>query len=100
MKDKSDKSLRDMMQDKKVSPENLTPEQTEQYRRFKDKVGQYSNKDVSELMKELDKMKTNKEISSKLKGNDLDNFASTLKPILNREQQRRLDDIVKHLRKN
>jgi hypothetical protein len=100
MKEKSDKSLRDMMQDKKVSPENLTPEQKEQYRRFKDKVGQYSNKDVSELMQELDKMKNNKDVSAKLKGRDLDNFTSTLKPILNREQQRRLDDIVKHLRKN
>ena len=95
----SEKSLRDLMRDKKVSPESLTKEQKAQFDKLKEKVGQYKDKDVSGIMHELERLKGNKDVQSKLKGKDLDTFASTLKPVLNREQQRKLDELVNYLRK-
>lgn len=94
----SDKSLRDMMKNKKVSPENLTQEQMAQLNVLKDKVSQYKDKDESDIMREIDRLKLNKDVLAKLKGKDLDTFSNTLKPMLNREQQRKLDDLVKYLR--
>jgi predicted outer membrane protein len=95
----SDKSLRDLMRDKKVSPENLTKEQKAQFDKLKEKVGQYKDKDMSDIMRELDRMKLNKDVLAKLKGKELDTFANTLKPVLNRDQQHKLDELVKYLRK-
>jgi predicted outer membrane protein len=95
----SDKSLRDLMRDKKVTPENLTREQKAQLDMLKDKVGQYKDKDASEIMREIDRLKMNKDVLAKLKGKELDGFANTLKPILNKEQQNKLEDLVKYLRK-
>jgi hypothetical protein len=94
----SEKSLRDLMRDKKVSPENLTKEQKAQYDKLKDKVGEYQGKDISDIMREIDRLKTNKDVQQKLKGKELDTFANTLKPVLNRDLQRKLDDLVKYLR--
>jgi hypothetical protein len=94
----SDKSLRDMMKNKKVSPENLTQEQLAQLNVLKDKVSQYKDKDESDILREIDRLKLNKDVLAKLKGKDLDTFSNTLKPMLNREQQRKLDDLVKYLR--
>lgn len=95
-----DKSLRDMMREKNVSPDNMTTEQKTQFSKLKDKVDQYKNKDTSDMMRELDRLKQTQEVKAKLNGKELDNFANTLKPMLNREQQRKLDDLVKHLRKS
>jgi hypothetical protein len=94
----SDKSLRDLIKDKKASPENMTQEQKAQFEMLKQKVNQYKDKDVSEIMREIDRLKLNKDVLSKLKGKELDTFADTLKPVLNREQQRNLNDLVKYLR--
>ena len=93
-----DKSLRDLMRDKKVSPDNLTREQKAQFEKLKAQVGQYKDKDVSDIMRELDRMKLNKDVLEKLKGKELDTFANTLKPVLSRDQQRKLDDLLKYLR--
>jgi hypothetical protein len=94
----NDKSLRDLLKEKKASPENMTREQKAQFDRLKEQVGQYKNKDMSEIMREIDRLKLNKDVLSKLKGKELDTFADALKPILNREQQRKLSDLVKYLR--
>jgi hypothetical protein len=94
----NDKSLRDLLRDKKASPENMTREQKAQFEKFKQQVDQYKGKDVSEIMREIDRLKLNKDVLSKLKGKELDTFADALKPILNREQQRKLSDLVKYLR--
>lgn len=95
----SDKTLRDLMRDKKVSPENLTKDQKAQFDKLKEKVGQYKDKDMPDLMRELDRLKLNKDVLSKLKGKELDHFTSTLSPVLNREQQRKLEDLVRYLRR-
>lgn len=95
----SDKSLRDLMKDKKASPENLTKEQKAQFAKLKEQVDQYKGKDTDDIMREIDRLKLNKDVLAKLKGKELDTFASSLKPMLNREQQRKLDDLVKYLRK-
>ena len=93
-----EKSLRDLMREKKVSPETLTSEQKAQFEKLKDSVGQYKDKDLSDIMHELDRMKLNKDVAEKLKGKELDTFANTLKPVLSRDQQKKLDDLVKYLR--
>lgn len=95
----SDKSLRDLMRDKKTSPDNLTMEQKAQFEQLKEKVGQYKDKDPDELLREIDRLKLNKDVLAKLKGKEMDTFASSLKPMLSREQQRKLDELVKYLRK-
>lgn len=94
----NDRSLRDLMREKKASPENMTKEQKAQYEKFKEQVSQYKNKDISEIMREIDRLKLNKDVIPKLKGKELDTFADALKPVLNREQQRKLNDLVKYLR--
>ena len=93
-----EKSLRDLMRDKKVSPDNLTGEQKAQFEKLKSQLGQYKDKDMSDIMRELDRMKMNKDVADKLKGKELDTFANTLKPVLSRDQQKKLDDLVKYLR--
>lgn len=94
----NDKSLRDFIREKKASPENMTREQRAQFDKLKEQVGQYKNKDMSEIMREIDRLKLDKDVLSKLRGRELDTFADALKPILNREQQRKLNDLVKYLR--
>jgi hypothetical protein len=94
----NDKSLRDMMKNKKASPENLTQEQKAQFEMLKEKVDKYKDKDVSELMREIDRLKLDKDVVSKLKGRELDTFANSLKPVLSDQQKRKLDDLVKYLR--
>lgn len=94
----SNKSLRDMMNDKKVSPENLTHEQKAQFEILKEKVDKYKDKDVSDIMKEIDRLKLNKDVLAKLKGKELDTFANSLKPVLSDQQRHKLDDLVKYLR--
>lgn len=94
----NDKSLRDLLRDKKATPENMTREQKEQFEKFKQQVNRYKGKDMSEIMREIDRLKLNKDVLPKLKGKELDTFADALKPILNREQQRKLSDLVKYLR--
>lgn len=94
----SDKSLRDLMRNKKISPEDLTREQKAQYDKLKEKVGQYKGKGESDLLREIDRLKLNKDVLARLKGRDLDMFADSLRPMLNREQQRKLEDLIKHLR--
>lgn len=93
-----DKSLRDLMRDKKVSPDNLTKEQKAQFDKLKDKAGQYKDKDLPDIMRELERMKLNKDVLARLKGKELDTFASTLKSVLSQDQQQKLDDLVKYLR--
>lgn len=95
----SNKSLRDMMKDKKVSPDTMTEDQRAQYEMLKGKAEQLKDKDLSDVMKEIDRLKMNKDVLARLKGKDMDTFKETLKPMLSPEQQRKLDDLVKYLRK-
>jgi predicted outer membrane protein len=94
----NDKSLRDLIRNKKASPESLTPEQKQQFETLKRKVDQFQGKDANDVMKEIDRLKQNREVMAKLKGKELDTFASTLKPVLNSQQKQKLDEIVKYLR--
>lgn len=98
MKDNAGKSLRDMIRENNLSQENLTPEQKDQFRNFRDAVNQYQGKNPAQLMGELERLKNGKG-GAKLNVADLDRFATTLKPMLNSEQMSRLDEIVKQLRK-
>lgn len=100
MKDNAGKSLRDMIRENNLSQENLTSDQKDQFRRFRDTVSQYQGKNPAQLMGELEHLKNGKGGAPKLNVADLDRFASTLKPMLNNEQQSRLEDIVRQLRKN
>ncbi len=97
MKDNAGKSLRDMIRKNNLSQENLTSEQKDQFKRFRDTVSQYQDKNPTQLMGELERLKNGKG-GPKLNTQDLDRFATTLKPMLSPEQQSRLDDIVRHLR--
>lgn len=94
----NDKSLRDLIRNKKASPENLTREQKAQLDKLKEKVDHYKDKDMSDIMREIDKLKLNRDVMTKLKGRELDTFANSLKPVLNDQQKRKLDDLVKYLR--
>ena len=97
MKDNAGKSLRDMIRKNNLSQENLTSEQKDQFKRFRDTVSQYQDKNPAQLMGELERLKNGKG-GPTLNPQDLDRFATTLKPMLSPEQQSRLDDIVRHLR--
>lgn len=94
----NDKSLRDLVKKKKASPESLTSEQKAQYDALKQKVDQFKGRDVDDVMKEIDRLKLNRDVMAKLKGKELDTFANTLKPVLNGQQQQKLDEIIKYLR--
>jgi hypothetical protein len=94
----NDKSLRDLMKEKKTSPENMDQNQKAQYEKFKEQVGQYKNKDIPDIMREIDRLKLNKDVLPKLKGKDLDTFANALKPVLSKDQQSKLSELVKYLR--
>lgn len=95
----SDKSLRDLMREKKVSPENLTHEQKAQLDKLKEQVGQYKDKDMADIMREIDRLKLNKDVLSKLKGRELGTFVNSLKPVLNPQQKQKLDELVNYLKR-
>lgn len=94
----NDKSLRDLIRNKKASPESLTREQKAQYESLKQKVEQFKGRDMNDVMSELDRLKQNRDVIAKLKGKELDTFTSNLKPVLNDQQRKKLDDIMKYLR--
>lgn len=92
-----EKSLKDMLKKKNATPADLTPQQQAQMELLKRKVDQYKDKDMGELMHEIDKLKGNREVRSRVKSGELDTFADSLKPMLNNDQQRKLDDLVRYL---
>lgn len=94
----NDKSLRDLIKNKKASPESLTNEQKAQYEALKQKVEKFKGRDMNDVMSEIDRLKQNRDVMAKLKGKELDTFTSNLKPVLNDQQRKTLDDIVKYLR--
>ena len=94
----NDKSLRDLIKSKKASPESLTREQKTQYEALKKTVEQFKGRDMNDVMSEIDRLKQNREVMAKLKGKELDTFTGNLKPVLNDQQRKKLDDIVKYLR--
>ena len=96
----NEKQLRDMLRKKDIKPENLSPEQKTQFEQLKRQMGQYKGKDASDLIRELDRLKLNSDVREKIKGKDMDLFTNNLKPMLTTEQQRKLDDLVKYLRRN
>jgi hypothetical protein len=78
----NEKNLRDLLRKKNMTPENMTADQKAQFDQLKDKMGQYKEKDVSELIQEIDRLKLNRDVREKLKGKDMDVFTNNLKPML------------------
>ncbi len=94
-----EKSLKDMLNKKGGTPDKLTGDQQAQMEFLKSKMDKYKDKDVGELMRELDRLKGDSAVRDRVKSGELDSFADTLKPMLNAGQKKKLDELVRYLRR-
>lgn len=92
------KSLRDMLNQKNVLPENLTPEQQKQFGQMRSVYDQYKDKSAPEIVGDIDRMKNSREIRQFIQSGQLDEFARTIRPMLGGNAAK-LDEVMRHLKK-
>lgn len=91
------KDLKSMMKNKKIQDfvaEDIPKEQEETAKQIKKQVDQYSKKSEGELLGELKKAKQN----GNLNAENLSRFLSTVGPMLNAEQKKRLKEVMEKIK--
>lgn len=91
------KDLRSMMKNKKIQDfvaEDIPKDQEETAKAIKKQVDQYSKKSEGELLSELKKAKQN----GMMDAESLRQFVSTVGPMLNGEQKKRLKEVIAKLK--
>ena len=91
------KDLRSMMKNKKIQDfvaEDIPKDQEETAKEIKKQVDQYSKKSEGELLSELKKAKQN----GMMDAESLRQFVSTVGPMLNGEQKKRLKEVIAKLK--
>ncbi len=79
----------------KKAKDNLSDDAKQMVKNF---AKGYEGKNADEITKEIFATAKKSRLEGKLSDSDIDNFRNMFAPMLNREQQRRLDELVKELK--
>lgn len=83
---------------KGFSEKNLTPEQRRQFEAMKNTAAKYRGKSEGELMRELKQTVQKDKAAGTLTDKKMDNFQKKISPMLNEQQRKKLDKIMKELK--
>lgn len=83
---------------KGFSEKNLTPEQKRQFEAMKNTAAKYRGKSEEELMRELKQTVQKDKASGTLTDKKMDNFQKKISPMLNEQQRKKLEKIMKELK--
>lgn len=83
---------------KGFSEKNLTPEQKRQFEAMKNTAAKYRGKSEEELMRELKQAVQKDKASGTLTDKKMENFQKKISPMLNEQQRKKLEKIMKELK--
>lgn len=83
---------------KGFSEKNLTPEQKRQFEAMKNTAAKYRGKSEEELMRELKQTVQKDKASGTLTDKKMENFQKKISPMLNEQQRKKLEKIMKELK--
>lgn len=83
---------------KGFSEKDLTPEQKRQFEAMKNTASRYKGKSEAELMRELKRTVEKDKAAGKLTDSKMDNFSKKISPMLNEQQRKKLNKIMKELK--
>ena len=83
---------------KGFSEKNLTPEQKRQFEAMKNTAAKYRGKSEEELMRELKQTVQKDKASGTLNDKKMENFQKKISPMLNEQQRKKLEKIMKELK--
>ena len=83
---------------KGFSEKNLTPEQKRQFEAMKNTAAKYRGKSEEELMRELKQTVQKDKASGTLTDKKMENFQKKISPMLNEQQRKKLEKIIKELK--
>ena len=82
-----------------ISENNLNNEQKQQLNKLKGMAKQYEGKSDAEILKDLSKAVENGKKDGSLTDEKIDSIASTIAPMLNREQKAKLQKLMGAIKK-
>ncbi len=83
---------------KGFSEKDLTPEQRRQFEAMKNTAAKYRGKSEDELMRELKQTVQKDKAAGTLTDKKMENFQKKISPMLNEQQRKKLDKIMKELK--
>lgn len=83
---------------KGFSEKDLTPEQRRQFEAMKNTAAKYRGRSEDELMRELKQTVQKDKAAGTLTDKKMENFQKKISPILNEQQRKKLDKIMKELK--
>lgn len=83
---------------KGFSEKNLTPEQKRQFEAMKNTAAKYRGKSEEKLMRELKQTVQKDKASGTLTDKKMESFQKKISPMLNEQQRKKLEKIMKELK--
>lgn len=83
---------------KGFSEKDLTPEQRRQFEAMKNTAAKYRGRSEDELMRELKQTVQKDKAVGTLTDKKMENFQKKISPMLNEQQRKKLDKIMKELK--
>lgn len=83
---------------KGFSEKDLTPEQRRQFETMKNTAAKYRGRSEDELMRELKQTVQKDKAAGTLTDKKMENFQKKISPMLNEQQRKKLDKIMKELK--
>ncbi len=83
---------------KGFSEKDLTPEQRRQFEAMKNTAAKYRGRSEDELMRELKQTVQKDKAAGTLTDKKMENFQKKISPMLNDQQRKKLDKIMKELK--
>ena len=83
---------------KGFSEKDLTPEQRRQFEAMKNTAAKYRGRSEDELMRELKQTVQKDKAAGTLTDKKMENFQNKISPMLNEQQRKKLDKIMKELK--
>ena len=83
---------------KGFSEKDLTPEQRRQFEAMKNTAAKYKGRSEGELMRELKQTVQKDKAAGTLTDKKMENFEKKISPMLNEQQRKKLEEIIKELK--
>ena len=83
---------------KGFSEKDLTPEQRRQFEAMKNTAAKYRGRSEDELMRELKQTVQKDKAAGTLTDKKMENYQKKISPVLNEQQRKKLDKIMKELK--
>ena len=83
---------------KGFTEKDLTPEQRRQFEAMKNTAAKYRGRSEDELMRELKQTVQKDKAAGTLTDKKMENFQKKISPMLNEQQRKKLDKIMKELK--